>query len=157
MGHTPFMKLLLCSVFVACCVYSTAVPDVDCNNIDYQHCDKTPGCTWGHWGCEKKSRSAALMAPMAMNVSVINNVGKPLQIRQVVQGVKGGTICAMPKPGDTCTGIHTDWIASATDGSWDAGDVFSEWWGDPSWNTAVAKYSLTQGQGSYIIYKQVKM
>merc|ERR1711934_8680 len=131
------MKLLLCAALVACVVYSAPV-----------------------------SESVSSMAPMAMNVSVVNNVVRegsvvPLQIREVDQGKKKGTICVIAKLGDTCTGINKDWVASATDGSWDAGDIFSEWWGDPSWNTAVATYNLTQGtpakpSDSYINYAQIK-
>merc|ERR1712205_239349 len=106
---------------------------------------------------------SALPAPSSvvaskMNVTVINKVGKPLQIRVVdpKTGKKGGTICAMPNQGDTCTGINQDWVASATDGSWDAGDLFDQWWGDDSWDQAVATYTLTQGTGDYIQYKQTK-
>merc|ERR1711871_1484819 len=87
-----------------------------------------------------------------------NNIGKTLQIRKVVNGKYGITLCggAPITNGNSCTGIQDDWIAVATDGSYDAGDIFSVWWGDSSWRTAVASYILEQGANNYIVYNASK-
>merc|ERR1711918_67306 len=80
--------------------------------------------------------------PLAMDVTVTNQVGKTIQIRAVDPNthVYGVTLCggAPLENGQSCSGIAQDWIAVATDGSYDAGDPFDVWWGDGSYVTAHA-------------------
>merc|ERR1712010_43469 len=147
---------LLCFLVLAV-AFAASNSNIDCYKIESgsKECEAA-GCVWSHWGCIPNKKTLSMTAAVTMNVTVINNVGKPMQIREVVQGKKGGTICALPNKGQTCTNIKSDWIASATDGTWDSGDIFSQWWGDDTWKTAVAKYDLEQGTGSYVKYIQVK-
>jgi len=63
----------------------------------------------------------------------------------------GPAFCTM-KNGSSCT-THTDFIAVAADGTWDAGDPFDAWWGDDSWRTANEDLDLVPGKtAGYVAY-----
>jgi hypothetical protein len=125
-----------------------------CNQYDtIKTCVAQPTCIWSHFGCVQKAATEAAPAPNGMSVKCINQYGKPLNLRSVDSTGKYGPAFCHMDINETCTAT-TDFIAVASDGSWDAGDPFDAWWGDDSWKDADMTLAMRvkPGHAGYVDY-----